>query len=91
MSTINATPIGYMEKIIAKCLKTSPNWFETDTHRGDTQCSPYYCGLNGGSLQNFSGTLGAGSVCASSSTTCSGLYGKSFTSGIRRSGCRVPF
>lgn len=93
MSNINTTSIEYMEQLMKKCLKASPSWYMSDICSAEIRTgSDSYETYSAYSLSS-----NAYSVESTNSTyftppgSYSGSHDKSFVSGIRRSGCRVPF
>ena len=93
MSKINTTSIAYMEQFVERCLKASPSWYMSDICHEEKCNSLYNYGTSAtNSLSpSICGELNMNTVYDTHSVSYSGSHDKSFASGIRRSGCRVPF
>jgi poly(3-hydroxyalkanoate) synthetase len=87
--SIGTSSIAYMEQLMNRCLKASPSWYMSDI-RNDVPKHFSYHETNMTNLFNpttiVPATSNRGYVPQSTIS-----HNESFVSGIRKSGCRVPF
>lgn len=83
--------IAFMETFMDKCLKASSSWYMTDICSVESRSCLYFTGTNGYISPNINSCGSADIPVFGAQSVSSGSYNKSFSSGIRRSGCRVPF
>ena len=92
MSSTSISSIAYMEQLIDRCLKASPSWYMSDIHNNETNHhDSYYYEINRSNSFNPTTCGQVMSDCGRGSQSTAYSASGSFVSGIRRSGCRVPF